>query len=92
MENICKDDEGREKLINEKPMKILTEILDQYNNDEKILSEGAKLYAKISSEDDMKEQLEKMKKCLDKLKNNISKENLNELKEPSILVSNLMLV
>ena len=73
-------------------MKILTEILDQYNNDEKILSEGAKLYAKISSEDDMKEQLEKMKKCLEKLKNNISKENLNELKEQSILISNLMLV
>ena len=79
-------------LIKEKPMKILTEILDQYNNDEKILSEGAKLYAKISSEDDMKEQLEKMKNCLEKLKKNISKDNINELKEPSILVSNLMLV
>ena len=73
-------------------MKILTEILEQYNNDEKILSEGAKLYAKISSEDDMKEQLKKMSVCLNKLNNEISKDNLNELKEPSILVSNLMLV
>ena len=92
LENICKDEKGREKLIEEKPMKILTEILEQYNNDEKILSEGAKLYAKISSEDDMKEQLKKMSVCLNKLNNEISKDNLNELKEPSILVSNLMLV
>ncbi len=40
----------------------------------------------------MKEQLKKMSVCLNKLNNDISKDNLNELKEPSILVYNLMFV
>ena len=92
LDNLCKSEKGRKALIDAKPMPILNEIMDKFSNDEKVLRQGAKLYAKICTEDDMRKQLRIMKECSGKIKADPSQGNIEELKEPSIMVANLMLV
>ena len=92
LDNLCKSEKGKKALIDAKPMPILNEIMDKFSNDEKVLRQGAKLYAKICTEDDMRKQLRIMKECSGKIKADPSQGNIEELKEPSIMVANLMLV
>ena len=92
LDNLCKNEKGKKALIDAKPMPILNEIMDKFSNDEKVLRQGAKLYAKICTEDDMRKQLRIMKECCGKIKSDPSQNNIEELKEPSIMVANLMLV
>ena len=66
--------------------------MDKFSNDEKVLRQGTQLYAKICTEDDMRKQLRIMKECSGKIKADPSQGNIEELKEPSIMVSNLMIV
>ena len=53
---------------------------------------GAKIYSKISKEEDMRQQLEIVKNCDTKIQTDPNQDNLKELEKALILVSNLMLV
>jgi len=55
--------------------------MDKFSNDEKVLRQGAKLYAKICTEDDMRKQLRIMKECSGKIKADPSQGNIEELKD-----------
>ena len=83
LENIARNDEGKNEIKKCDGIKIIAEVLDIFNENDEILGKGEKIYTKICTEEDVKNLIEK-------LKNN--KENFNEIKLIMLILSNVVLV
>ena len=92
LDNLSRNDNGKNAIKNENSMLILSEVLDNFYNDEKIIKKGAKIIHRISNENDMKNEIEKIKNCKEKIKSEYNFNTLEELKESLTLISNLMLI
>ena len=93
LDNLSRNEYGKKSLKNNKAINVLSEVLDKFSGNELILKKGAKIYAKISTEEDMKKQIEILKKVNNDIKNNNTDMNVFDLlKEALIIVTNLMLV
>ena len=92
LDNLSRNENGKEAIRDANAMLILSEILDNFCNDEKVLKKGAKIINRISNEEAMKKEIEKIKNCHEKIQNDCSFSNLEELRESLSLISNLMLV
>ena len=92
LDNLSRNDNGKNAIKNENSMLILSQVLDNFYNDEKIIKKGAKIINRISNENDMINEIEKIKNCKEKIKSEYNFNNLEELKESLTLISNLMLI
>ena len=92
LDNVSRLDEGKKAIKDEEGMKTLSEVLDNFGNDDRILGKGAKIYAKIAVPEDMRKQLDIVKEVKKKIEEDPNQGNIDELREALILVSNLMLV
>ena len=92
LDNLSRDEAGKEAIKEANAMEILSDVLNTFDNDERVLKMGAKIYSKISKEEDMRQQLEIVKNCDKKIQTDPNQDNLKELEKALILVSNLMLV
>ena len=63
LDNLSRDEAGKEAIKEANAMEILSDVLNTFDNDERVLKMGAKIYSKISKEEDMRQQLEIVKNC-----------------------------
>ena len=92
LDNLSRNDNGKNAIKNENSMLILSKVLDNFYNDEKIIKKGAKIINRISNENDMKNEIEKIINYKEKIKSECNFNNLEELKESLTVISNLMLI
>lgn len=92
LDNLSREEAGKEAIKEANAMEILSDVLNNFDNDERVLKMGAKIYSKISKEEDMRQQLEIINNCDKKIQKDPNQDNLKELEKALILVSNLMLV
>ena len=69
MENLCRNEEGKKAVKNSNCIDCLCHVLTQLGHDQSILKMCAKIYGKIASPDDMKAQLELLRKYYEENKN-----------------------
>ena len=92
LDNICRNDDGKNAVKNSDGLRVISDVLSKYSNNDKVLSKGAKIFGKICTEEDMRQQLKTLSELGKKCEVDPSLGNLGELKVPLSLVSNLMLV
>lgn len=95
LDNLLKSDEGKEVIKENKAFDNISEILACFENDEKVLKMGAKLFSKISKPEDMINEIYKLEELNQKNDMTDCKLFFNlvkELEKSLILVSNYMLV
>ena len=84
LENIARNDEGKNEIKKCDGIKIIAEVLDIFTENDEILGKGEKIYTKICTEEDVKKLVENLK--------NANKENLGEIKLIMLILSNVVLV
>ena len=93
LENLCRNEEGKKAVKNSNCIDCLCHVLTQLGHDQSILKMCAKIYGKIASPDDMKAQLELLRKYYEEnKKTGIYDNNFIEINKSLELVSNFMLV
>ena len=93
LENLCRNEEGRKAVKNANCIDCLSHVLAQLGHEQSILKMCAKIYCKIASVDDLKAQLELLKKYYEENKNSGKYDNnFVEINKSLELVSNFMLV
>ena len=93
LENLCRNEEGKKAVKNSNCIECLCHVLTQLGHDQSILKMCAKIYGKIASPDDMKAQLELLRKYYEEnKKTGIYDNNFIEINKSLELVSNFMLV
>lgn len=88
IDNITRAEGGKEALKKADIIIHLSNILDNFDNNEQVLKMGSKIYSKIAKPEDLLEQLEKIKKFMKA----DDYSDLTELKKALVLVSNFILV
>ena len=93
LENLCRNEEGKKAVKDSNCIDCLSHVLTQLGHDQSILKMCAKIYCKIASVDDLKKQLELLKKYYEENKNSGKyDDNFVEINKSLELVSNFMLV
>ena len=93
LDNLCRNEEGKKAIKDAGGIDCLSEVLDLLGYDDSIIKMCAKIYSKIATVDDMKAQLELLRKYYEKIKaEGIDSVNLQEVNKCLALVSNFMLV
>lgn len=93
LENLCRNEEGKKAVKDSNCIDCLCHVLTQLGHDQSILKMCAKIYCKIASIDDLKKQLELLKKYYEENKNSGKYDNnFVEINKSLELVSNFMLV
>ena len=93
LENLCRNEEGKKAVKDSNCIHCLSHVLTQLGHDQSILKMCAKIYCKIASVDDLKKQLELLKKYYEENKNSGKyDDNFVEINKSLELVSNFMLV
>jgi len=103
VDNLSKSDLGKEELKKNGAIDHISKILDHFENDDKVLQMGSKIYSKIATKEDMLFEIEKLRKIYEK--KDYSDCNLNiihilnfhnyivqEANKSMMLISNLMIV
>lgn len=88
IDNITRAEGGKEALKKADIVHHLSNILDNFDNNEQILKMGAKIYSKIAKPEDLLKELDKLKQFIQ----SDDYSDLNELKKALVLVSNFILV
>ena len=93
LENLCRNEEGKMAVKNSNCINCLSHVLSQLGHEQSILKMCAKIYCKIASAEDLKNQLELLRKYYEE-NNNSGKydKNFVEINKSLELVSNFMLV
>ena len=93
LENLCRNEEGKKAVKNSNCINCLSHVLTQLGHDQSILKMCAKIYCKIASTEDLKSQLELLRKYYEENKDSGKYDNnIVEINKSLELVSNLMLV
>ena len=93
LENLCRNEEGKKAVKNSNCIDCLSHVLTQLGHDQSILKMCAKIYCKIASTEDLKTQLELLRKYYEENKDSGNYDNnIVEINKSLELVSNLMLV
>ena len=93
LENLCRNEEGKKAVKNSNCIDCLCHVLTQLGHEQSILKMCAKIYCKIASVDDLKAQLELLRKYYEENKNSGKYDNnFVEINKSLELVSNFMLV
>ena len=93
LDNLCRNEEGKKAIKEAGGIDCLSEVLDLLGYDDSILKMCSKIYSKIATLDDMRAQIELLKKYYEKIKaEGIDSVNLQEVNKCLVLVSNFMLV
>ena len=93
LENLCRNEEGRKAVKNTNCINCLSYVLTHLGHNQSILKMCAKIYSKIASPEDLKMQLELLKKCYEDNKTSGTYDNnIVDLNKSLELVSNFMLV
>ena len=93
LENLCRNEEGKKAVKDSNCIDCLCHVLTQLGHEESILKMCAKIYCKIASSDDLKAQLELLRKYYEENKASGKYDNnLVEINKSLELVSNFMLV
>ena len=93
VDNLSRNEEGKKAIKDAGGIDCLTEVLDTLGYDDYILKMCSKVYGKISTVDDMKEQIELLKGYYEKIKEGgIDSVDLQDVKNCLVLISNFMLV
>ena len=93
LENLCRNEEGKKAVKNSNCIDCLCHVLTQLGHNQSVLKMCAKIYCKIASADDLKAQLELLKKYYEENKNSGKYDNnAVEINKSLELVSNFMLV
>lgn len=88
VDNVTRIEGGKEALKEADVIKNLSDILDYFENNDEVLKMGAKIYSKISKQEDILIEIDKLRKYDET--NDFS--DLNELKKTLVLISNFVLV
>ena len=93
LENLCRNEEGKMAVKNSNCINCLSHVLSQLGHEQSILKMCAKIYCKIASAEDLKNQLELLRKYYEENKNSGKYDNnFVEINKSLELVSNFMLV
>ena len=93
LENLCRNEEGKKAVKNSNCIDCLCHVLTQLGHNQSVLKMCAKIYCKIASAEDLKAQLELLKKYYEENKNSGKYDNnAVEINKSLELVSNFMLV
>ena len=93
LENLCRNEEGKKAVKNSNCIDCLCHVLTQLGHDQSILKMCAKIYCKIASADDLKAQLQLLRKYYEENKSTGKYDNnFVEINKSLELVSNFMLV
>ena len=88
LDNLSRNDEGKEILNKNNAIENISSILDYFQNNDNVLRIGAKIYSKISTIQDILNQIDKLNEI--EFKRDYS--DLKELQKALVLISNFMLV
>ena len=89
LENLCKNENGKNTIKNENGINIISNVIDVFSNNDYMLKKTAKIFSKIADENDIKMNLDK----INSICNKIDDDNiLEELRNSLIEISSLMLV
>ncbi len=88
VDNLTKSEAGKEALKENKAVENVSKILDYFENDDKVLKMGAKIYSKISKPEDIQNEIEK----LVEINNKNDYNDLKDLEKSIVLTSNFLLV
>lgn len=88
LDNLSRNDEGIISLKQNDAINNISYITDLFPNNSEILDLTSKIYSKISTVDDMNEQIDSLKE----IQNKAEYTDLNKLQKALVLISNFMLV
>lgn len=66
VDNLLRNETGKEELKKNNAIGNISSILDYFENDDKVLKMGAKIYSKISKPEDMIKEIEKLQEIYNK--------------------------
>ena len=93
VDNLCRNDEGKKEVKEADAPLILCDVLETFSESPRIINKSAKIFTKIMYKSDLERLLENLRTNSEKLENQEDKkEIIDEIKDDSALVSNLMLV
>ena len=93
IDNLCRNDNGKEAIKNANGIEILSEVIEISDNDNKIIKKCARIYTKIACVDDLMQQFDILKQCYTQLQNGDSSNDVfNNINKCLLLISNFMLV
>ena len=92
VDNLCRNDEGKKEVKEADAPLILCDVLETFSENAKIINKSAKILTKIMTKSDLEKLLEKLKGNSKKLETDDKQEIIDEIRDDSALVSNLMLV
>ena len=93
IENLCRNEEGKKELKNSGIIDCLSYIFNLLGYEQSIIKMGAKIYCKVASSEDLKAQLELLKKYYEEIKSKENSENnFKDINKSLELVSNFILV
>ena len=92
VDNLCRNDEGKKEVKEADAPNILCEVLETFSESDKIINKSAKILTKIMTKSDLEKLLEKLKENSKKLDNDDNQKIIDDIRDDSALVSNLMLV
>ena len=92
LDNLCRNEEGKKEVKEADAPSILCDVVETFSESAKIINKSAKISTKIIYKSDLDRLLHKMKTNSEKLDNDDKEQIIEEIKEDSALVSNLMLV
>ena len=89
LENLCKNENGKKTIKNSNGIRIISNVIDVFSNNDYMLKKTAKIFTKIADENDIKNNLDKIKNICNKIDDD---KILEELRNYLIEISSLMLV
>ena len=92
VDNLCRNDEGKKEVKDADAPLILCDVLETFPESTRIINKSAKIFTKIMNKSDLEKLLEKLKANSEKLDTDDKQEIIEEIRDDSALVSNLMLV
>ena len=92
VDNLCRNEEGKKEVKEADAPVILCDVVETFSESAKIINKSAKILTKIMTKSDLEELLKKLKNNSKKLDTDDKQEILEEIRDDSALVSNLMLV
>ena len=91
-DNLCRNEEGKKEVKEAEAPLILCDVVETFSESAKIINKSAKIFTRIMVKSDLERLLEKLKANSKKLDTDDKKEIIDEIRDDSALVSNLMLV
>ena len=92
VDNLCRNEEGKKEVKEADAPLILCDVVETFSESAKIINKSAKIFTKIMYKSDLERLLEKLKANSKKLETDDKQEIIDEIRDDSALVSNLMLV